>query len=177
MKGELVFRKANQSDIDAIGEIYERTHDAEEAGLATIGWERGIYPTREVAETSIARDDMYVAELDGKVVATGIINNIQVDVYETCDWKYKAADDKVSVLHTMMVDPGEWSKGIGTAFAEYYEALSGDLGCEVLRIDTNARNKAARKMYEKLGYIETAIVPTVFNGIDGVDLVLLEKKL
>lgn len=30
-------------------------------------------------------------------------------------------------------------------------------------------------MYEKLGYIETDIVPTVFNGIPGVDLVLMEK--
>ena len=49
--------------------------------------------------------------------------------------------------------------------------------CEVLRIDTNARNEKARRMYARLGYVETDIVPTVFNGIQGVDLVLMEKKL
>jgi hypothetical protein len=38
-------------------------------------------------------------------------------------------------------------------------------------------NKAARTMYQKLGYKEIGIVPTTFNGIPGVDLVLLEKNL
>ena len=33
------------------------------------------------------------------------------------------------------------------------------------------------KFYQKLGYTEIGIVPCVFNGIDGVQLVLLEKKL
>ena len=44
-------------------------------------------------------------------------------------------------------------------------------------MDTNAKNTAARTLYQKLGYRESGIVPTVFNGIAGVDLVLLEKKL
>ena len=37
-------------------------------------------------------------------------------------------------------------------------------------------NTNARALYKKLGYKEIAIVPTVFNGIKGVNLVLLEKK-
>ena len=32
-------------------------------------------------------------------------------------------------------------------------------------------------MYKKLGYREIAVVPTVFNGIPDVNLVLLEKYL
>ena len=36
---------------------------------------------------------------------------------------------------------------------------------------------AARRLYARLGYREIGIVPTVFNGIPGVDLVLLEKNL
>jgi len=31
-------------------------------------------------------------------------------------------------------------------------------------------------MYKKLGYKEIGIVPTVFNGIPGVNLVLMEKN-
>ena len=50
-------------------------------------------------------------------------------------------------------------------------------GCTELRIDTNARNAVARAMYKKHGYTEIGIVPTVFNGIEGVQLVLLEKYL
>ena len=173
----LVFRKAETGDLEAICRIYERSHDAEEAGLSTTGWLRGIYPVRETAEASLDRDDMYVAEKDGRVVATGVINQIQVDVYYGCDWKYRAADEEVSVLHTLAVDPGARGRGTGPAFVRFWEQLAADQGCRVLRIDTNAINKRARKMYADLGYTETDIVPTVFNGIPGVDLVLMEKKL
>jgi len=44
-------------------------------------------------------------------------------------------------------------------------------------MDTNSRNLRARAMYKKLGYREIGIVPCVFNGIEGVQLVLLEKRL
>ena len=50
-------------------------------------------------------------------------------------------------------------------------------GCTVLRMDTNAKNAAARRLYQKLGYAESDIVPCIFNGIPNVQLVLLEKKL
>ena len=49
--------------------------------------------------------------------------------------------------------------------------------CRELRIDTNAINQRARAMYQKLGYEERGIVPCVFNGIPGVQLVCLEKYL
>lgn len=185
MGNYLVFRKARADDLDAIDCIYKRSHDAEEAGLTTTGWIRGIYPVREVAEQALARDDMYVAEMMDPddpcghplIVATGVINKIQVNVYFDCDWEYQAPDEKVCVLHTLAVDPASRGRGVGPAFVKFYEKTGAEWGCEVLRIDTNARNKKARSMYAKLGYIETDIVPTVFNGIRGVDLVLMEKKL
>ena len=60
---------------------------------------------------------------------------------------------------------------------EYYETYALENGCRYLRMDTNARNTRARTMYRKLGYREAGIVPTTFNGIEGVQLVLLEKML
>ena len=42
-------RKAAESDIDAVTEIYGHIHDKEEAGEMTIGWQRGVYPVRETA--------------------------------------------------------------------------------------------------------------------------------
>lgn len=171
----LTFRKASYDDLDAIERIYERSHDAEAEGLTTTGWLRGIYPVRSVAVASLDRGDMYVAELDGEVAATGVINQIQVDVYADCDWIWKGPDDDVSVLHTLAVDPETRGQGIGPAFVRFWEELAAESGCSILRIDTNAINKRARRMYAKLGYTESGIVPTVFNGIPGVDLVLMEK--
>ena len=93
MDSGLRFRKADINDIDDIDRIYERTHDVEEAGLTTTGWVRGIYPVREVAEGSIGRDDMYVAEYDGKsatlsIDTTGKLqagkNSLRVEVADGC---------------------------------------------------------------------------------------------
>ena len=60
---------------------------------------------------------------------------------------------------------------------KFYENYALENGCSELRIDTNERNRAVRKMYNKLGYKEVDIVSTVFNGIPDVNLVLLEKYL
>ncbi len=44
-------------------------------------------------------------------------------------------------------------------------------------MDTNVINKAARRFYAKLGFYESGVIGCVFNGIPGVKLVCLEKKL
>ena len=167
-------RKATAADLDAIEQIYEDIHTAEEEGAATIGWIRGIYPTRKTAEAAVLRDDMFVLE-DGEIIGTGIINRTQVDVYYGAPWRFDT--DKVCVLHTLVISPKVSGRGYGRAFVEFYERWALDHNLPELRIDTNARNSAARAMYKKMGYEEIGIVPTVFNGIPGVDLVLLEKNL
>ncbi len=167
-------REANISDLDYIVEIYDDIHSAEENGYQTIGWMRGVYPTRKTAEESILRGDMFVME-DGKIIGAGIINQTQVDVYYGAPWEHDT--DSVCVLHTLVISPQTARKGYGRAFVGFYEWWAKEHGFPELRIDTNARNKAARAMYRKLGYKEIGIVPVTFNGIPGVDLVLLEKFL
>lgn len=170
-------RKAASHDIDAIEKIYDSIHELENEGKITTGWITGIYPMRSTAEAALKRGDLFVYDLDGEILASAIINNTQVDVYADCNWKFKADDSEVCVLHTLVVDPKSAGQGLGTQFVTFYEAYAENSGCRALRIDTNARNTAARKLYAKLGYIESATVPCVFNGIPDVKLVLLEKKV
>ena len=173
----MIIRKAETRDIDAIEKIYDRIHEAEDAGKITSGWITGVYPVRSTAEAALNRGDLFVYDSDGKVLAAAVINQTQVDVYADCDWKYKAADNEVCVLHTLVVDPNAAGQGIGTQFVAFYESYAKETGCTALRMDTNARNTAARSLYAKLGYVESGIVPCVFNGIPDVMLVLLEKKV
>lgn len=172
-----MFRKATEKDVEAIERLYNDIHTAEEAGKTTIGWIRGIYPTREDAEKAVARDDMFVCEEAGKIIASAIINRLQVDVYANCDWKYKADDSEVMVIHTLCVSPAFFGQGVGSAFVRFYEAYAAQSGCRALRLDTNKKNTAARKLYKKLGYAEAGTVRCIFNGIPGIELVLLEKPV
>jgi len=172
-----MIRKANLADIPAIAAIYQDIHTQEECGALTIGWQRGVYPTQATAEAALARDDLYVAEADGAVLASAIINHVQVDVYADVPWAYEADGARVLVLHTLVVSPHAMHAGLGKRFVAFYEETARSLGCTVLRMDTNARNVRARAFYQKMGYREAGIAPCVFNGLEGVQLVCLEKRV
>ena len=165
------------NDLDRIEEIYSEIHREIEAGRASIGWIRGIYPVRATAEDSIRRRDMFVMEEEGKIVAAARINQYQGPEYDRAGWSFDADPDEVMVMHTLVVHPQEKGRGFGSAFAAFYEDYARSQGCTALRIDTNAINAVARSLYKKLGYREACIVPTDFNGIPGVNLVCLDKKL
>ncbi len=173
----MVIRKATEKDLQAVADIYEEIHTAEESGDVTIGWIRGVYPTIDTARESFECGELFVQEDDGVIVGAGRINQEQVDVYAEGAWQYEAADEEVMVFHTLVISPKVSGKGYGTAFVDFYEKYALSNGCRYLRIDTNERNVQARKLYKKLGYREADIKPCVFNGIEGVQLVLLEKKL
>lgn len=191
----MIFRKATSRDLRAIGDIYRRIHDHEEAGLLSTGWVRGVYPTPDTARAALDRGDLYILVETGPaeagaaeaieaganpaetIVAAGVINQVQLPEYREANWQLAADEDEVLVLHTLTVDPLQAGHGYGQAFVAFYENLARDLSMKALRMDTNALNQKARALYRKLGYREVGQVPTVFNGIDGVMLVLLEKVL
>ena len=174
---DYIVRKANETDLEAISTIYEKIHDLEEKGKQTIGWIRNIYPTNQTAREAIKRKDMFVLEKKGKVIASAIINQQHVDVYKKGKWHYQVQDKHVCVLHTLVISPDISGKGYGKIFVKFYEDYARKMGWDELRMDTNERNQIARSLYKKLGYQEIGIVPTVFNGIPNINLVLLEKHL
>ena len=167
-----------QADVPAVAGIYDRILLKEEAGQVTIGWLRGVYPTEQTARAALAADDLFVMEADGVICATARINQEQVPEYAGGNWLYPdAPESEIMVLHTLVVDPQIAGHGYGKAFVSFYEQYAKDHDCPYLRMDTNAINTAARRFYAKLGFRESGIVGCTFNGIPGVQLVCLEKKL
>ena len=108
-----MIRKATETDIPAVAEIYEQLHSAEEAGQVTIGWIRGVYPTEDTARQALERDDLFVEEANGKIVGAAILNQRQMDAYYEAEWRYAAKDQDVMVLHTLVISPEESGEGSG----------------------------------------------------------------
>ena len=173
-----MIRKAALSDLDAVDRLYDEIHDAKEAGLIPVIWQRGIYPSHETALEALERNDLFVLEIGGRIIGSAVINQIQDDVYAGAPWQYNVPDDQVCVLHTLMVSPSEFGKGYARAFLAFYENYARKHGWPELRIDTNDKNKPAQAMYLRHGYRVIGIAPAkVFNGILDINLMLLEKHL
>lgn len=171
-------RKAVRADISRVAAIYDHILTEEEQGRAVIGWIRGVYPTEQTARDALEAGTLFVLEWDGIVAAAAKIDQNQVLEYADAPWRYPdVPDDQVMVLHTLVVDPAFAGRGCGKQFVAFYEEHARTHGCPYLRMDTNAKNAAARRLYAGLGYWEAGIVPCVFNGIPDVQLVCLEKKL
>ena len=85
---ELVLRPAAQADIDHIEKSYSDLFDLQERTVNHTNWQRGVYPTRAVAEKALERGQLYVTE-DEKGFAAGVIlNSFQPEAYWEMPWKY-----------------------------------------------------------------------------------------
>lgn len=172
-----MIRKATREDISGIEKIYNEILDLEAARKGLTGWVKGIYPSGKTALLAIEKEEMYVMEENGIIVAAARINREQMPGYARAKWEYDAPEEETMVIHTLTVSPGEAGKGYGSAFIKYYEDFALEHGCRYLRMDTNEINQPARSLYKKLGYREAGIIPCNFNGIKDVRLVCFEKKL
>lgn len=170
-------QKSTVNDIDSIAEIYNRIHDYTEKGFLHTGWIRDIYPTRLEAMEAHTRGELFVEEMEGRIVGSAIINKVQLEIYKNAPWKYFANSDEVMVIHTLTIDPAIKRCGLGNKFMEFYEKYAIQNSCKFLKLDTNEKNIEARKFYNKLEFNEIAILPTPFHNIGTVNLVLLEKEL
>ena len=111
-----MFRKAEADDIEAVCRLYDSVHSAEESGLLTIGWKRGVYPTDETVRKAFAAGELFVGYDDGILVAAGVINQRQVDAYAGAPWSEDVPDSGVMVLHTLAVLPSASRRGFSGAW-------------------------------------------------------------
>ena len=173
----MTIRPATLKDLEPVSDIYQQICKLEAAGMIRTGWQQNIYPTAETARAAFDADELFVYEENGVILASAILNRRQPEAYAQGIWRYPADDAQVMVLHTLAVSPALFHQGIGKAFVQFFERYAKENGSAVLRIDTNVINQTARALYAALGYREAGEVPCLFNGIPGVTLVLLEKKM
>ena len=136
-----MIRKANENDISRVAEIYDKIIDNDKGETSRVGWIKGVYPTAETAGAALEKDELFVLEEDGTVFGAAVINKTQPPAYAKAHWNYTdAADDRIMVLYTLVIDPETKGRGFGTKFVDFYENYAREDGCLYLRIDTNETN-------------------------------------
>jgi GNAT superfamily N-acetyltransferase len=110
------------------------------------GYEQWPLPfPRDELEAAVERGEVYVAEVDGKVVAT-----VTLLWNDTMYWGERPPD--AAYVHKLAVRRACAGRRIGSAIVEWADATAAAAGRAFLRLDCLADNRGIRAYYEQLGF-------------------------
>lgn len=121
-----------------------------------VTWRPDIYqPIKTVLsieeyQEMIKDETIIIAEREGKVCA---VSTFLERTYQNPTHVKR----KVLFVDTMVVDQSHRGQGIGTRMFEYLKNAARVRNCDGIELQVNARNTAAKQMYEKCGFTEKSI--------------------
>lgn len=147
-----MIRQAVMADIDSVEESYQEHFLYEKNHEAYTVFKEGVYPTRKDAERALQNGGLYVYEDNGRILGSIILDGQPPDEYRKISWPSRESDERVKVIHLLMVRPGEAGKGIGAALVNDALETAKKHSCAAVRLDTGEQNRPAIALYKKLGF-------------------------
>ena len=163
-------RQATPHDIPAILDLILKVIPGMKAA-GNLQWD-DAYPNAAVFTADIARNQLWIAEIDGIITGVAAITTDQEPEYAQVGW---LLDDPAIVVHRLAVDPAMHGKGIATALMQQAEAVARSAGILILRVDTSTKNAATQRLFPKLGYLLAGEIGLHFRP--GLRVLCYEKRL
>ena len=164
---DIIVRIATANDIDAVEHLYNDLNDYLATHENYPRWKKGVYPIREDAEEALAKGNLYVAIIDGKVAGTVVYSTDQGNAYRAVDWQIEF-DVPVIIICKLAVLPEYFGCGIGKALLDYAEVIGRQQGAKAIRLDTYEENLPAVRLYEKCGFKYMGLVDLGLEEIYGL---------
>jgi len=108
------------------------------------------YPSIAVFEQDIKRGELFVLEVDEKIIGTIVLSTLMDDEYLPIAWLTKNTHNLY--IHRLSVHPSLQGKGYAQQLMNFAEKNAQDLRYVSIRLDTFSQNKRNQKFYEKRGY-------------------------
>lgn len=141
-------RRAQLEDVPAVMAVVRRVVPLMRAA-GNLQWD-DVYPNPEVFARDIAKEQLWVAEIDSAVAGVAAITEDQEPEYARVGWDIT---EPAIVVHRVAVDPEFRGRGVAEALMRQAEIVAVERGIHVLRVDTNTQNQATQKLFPKLGYM------------------------
>lgn len=108
------------------------------------------YPNAAVFEKDIERDELYVLEVNEKVIGTIVITTLIDDEYVPIKWL--TPNSKNIYIHRLSIDPSLQGRGYAQQLMDFVENYAKENGFISIRLDTFSQNKRNQRFYEARGY-------------------------
>jgi len=130
------------------------------------------YPNHQVFTSDIELAQLWVAEQAGLLVGVAAITAVQPPEYAQIGWDIH---EPVIVPHRLAVDPAARGAGIASALLRQAEVVARQQGIMIVRVDTGVQNRAAQRLYAKLGYTQAGEINLNYRA--GLRVVCYQKHL
>ncbi len=154
-------RKAAVADIENILSVYDSARGFMRQTGNLTQW-MGGYPSREVVESDISKDSLYICEEDGELLGVFYYSEGEDPTYRKIYDGAWLNDRPYAVIHRIAVSSAARGKGVaGFIFDACFEK------CQNLKIDTHRDNIPMQRALEKNGFKRCGIVH-LLNGDERV---------
>jgi len=140
-------RLAIQEDLASLAALVSRVVPLMRAE-GNLQWD-DTYPNPQGFGRDIERGQLWVAEIDGRIVGVVAITADPEPDYIQADWDHKEA---ALVVHRLAVDPDFRGVGVARALMKHAEEVARSHSIHAIRIDTNIENQATQRLFPGLGY-------------------------
>jgi ribosomal protein S18 acetylase RimI-like enzyme len=130
------------------------------------------YPNHDVFADDIAKQQLWVAHVDGLLAGVAAITEAQEPEYAQVGFDLS---QRAIVTHRLAVDPAFRGRGVAAALLAKAEAVANERGISFLRIDTNSENQVTQKLFPKLGYTYAGEITLSFRP--GLRFLAYEKQV
>lgn len=150
-------RLAKVEEYDKVLAFYYDTIDMLKDSEFNSLWKKDVYPSNAYIRESIEKGELWVYEMDGRIISGMVLNHDCNDGYRDIKWPTKAEKNEVYVIHAFGVLPSIHGKGIGSQMLKNAIAYSADNSVKVIRLDVLSDNIPAVRLYTKNGfsYVDT----------------------
>lgn len=157
-------RPAGPADVELVGALIDDATD----WVGGLGFEQWPLPfPRDELSAAIAREEVYLAEVDGEAVAT-----VTVLADDPVYWGERPPD--ALYVHKLAVRRDRAGQGLGAALVEWAARRATALGRDFLRLDCLCGDPGIRRYYEGLGFEHRGDLD---DEVRGLRLSLYERRL
>lgn len=108
------------------------------------------YPSKQAFENDIACNELFVLEIDEKIIGAVVISTHMDDEYIPIKWL--TTNDNNIYIHRLFVHPEKQGKGYAQKLMNFAENYARENDFDSVRLDTFSQNKRNQKFYEARGY-------------------------
>ena len=109
-----------------------------------------LYPSREHYEKDLNRDELFVLELEDKIIGTIVLSTFMDEEYKAVKWL--TPNGNSLYVHRLSIHPENQGQGRAQELMDFAEDFAKTNNFESIRLDTFSQNKRNQRFYEARGY-------------------------